>query len=167
MWSVSLFTSACAPELDWRVVSPPGAGVQLMLPCRPSTFAREIRLAGEPVSWTLWSCRAADATWALGYAELGRASSVPAALRDLRPEVAGNADSGSSTRLHWRVAGFTPQDEAGRWRWARQLADGRQIGGEMLTFASATAVYQASVVSSRIDAEAVEFFAASLQPARR
>jgi hypothetical protein len=164
---VSLFTAGCAPELDWRLVRPHGVGVQLMLPCRPSIFARSIRLADEAVTWTLWSCQAGDATWALGYAEFADPRSVPAALRELLASAASNRGQVSGTRLPWAAHGFTPHADTGHWRWAGRLADGRPASGDTLNFALGPTVFQASVVTGRLNVESTDFFVASLQPSPR
>jgi hypothetical protein len=163
--AVSVFTIGCAPDLDWRVVRPEGSAAQLMLPCRPSTFARAIRLAGEVVTWSLWSCRAAGATWALGYADLGDARSVPAALRELQAAAVAKVGPAPATQIPWRPTGFTPRAEAGRRRWAGQLAGGRRIEAETLHFTLAKRVFEATVVAEHLDPDAVEFFVASLQAA--
>ena len=163
--AVSVFTIGCAPGLDWRVVRPAGSGAQLMLPCRPSTFARPIRLGGQAVTWTLWTCRAAGATWALGFADLGDARSVPTALHELQAAAVAKMRSASARQIPWSTPGLTPRAEAGRRRWDGHLADGRRIGVETLHFTLATRVYEATVVAERLDPDAVEFFVASLQAA--
>ena len=44
--SLAAVLSACTPTYNWREVRPEGSGVVLMMPCKPDSHARRVRLAG-------------------------------------------------------------------------------------------------------------------------
>lgn len=61
--------AACQPALNWREVRLPGAGVGMM-PCKPDASRRQVPLGGHAVEIQLLTCNAADATFALAYAQV-------------------------------------------------------------------------------------------------
>ena len=70
---VVLFALACSPRFDWRDVRT-NDGAVASLPGRAQTVTRELDLAGQRVSMTIWSTGVGPTMFAVGSAQL------PAAL---------------------------------------------------------------------------------------
>ena len=151
-----MLVAACAPALDWRELVAAGTPVRVMLPCKPSVFARPVAMAGQSVQWTLLSCRAEGATWSLGFAELADPATLGRVSRSLAATEMG------AERLGWTGSGFTPHPDAGRWRWVRVAAEGQALRGETVVAVYARHVFRATVTAQQLDPEAVDFFFASL-----
>jgi hypothetical protein len=85
--ALALVAAGCSPELDWRELrSEPGRFVAA-LPGRPIFEERE--LSGEPgVVMHLWSARAGDAVYGIGYAD--RASTDRSLVERTRDTLAAN-----------------------------------------------------------------------------
>jgi hypothetical protein len=154
---------ACSPALNWRDVRPEGAGLSAQLPCKGSTYARTMSLAGAPVAWQLVACSAAGQTWALGYAQLGDPGAASAALRALRDGAQVNLAAQLVATSAWAPPGATPNDLAARTRLQGKLPDGRAVVEELAVFTRGLWVYQASVLGADIAPEAAEQFFASLR----
>lgn len=59
-----LSMSACSPALDWRDARLAGAGLSMLLPCKPQVQGRSVEVQGQPWSATLMACDAAGMTFA-------------------------------------------------------------------------------------------------------
>ncbi|MFM8929146.1 MAG: hypothetical protein ACKOJ7_06345 [Betaproteobacteria bacterium] len=59
-----LSMSACSPALDWRDARLAGAGLLMLLPCKPQVQDRSVEVQGQPWSATLMACDAAGMTFA-------------------------------------------------------------------------------------------------------
>ncbi|HEY6134789.1 MAG TPA: hypothetical protein VIW70_12475 [Rubrivivax sp.] len=158
-----LLLAACAPALDWREIRPDASGVTLMLPCRPSSHARDVILAGAPARLTLYACNASGMTWALAYVNLEDPSRVRAALRELRAAAAANLGAGTELPFDWVLAGATPHADSGRFELRGHLPGGKAVREQVAVYARGTTVYQATVVGEVLDPEAVEVFFAGLR----
>ena len=71
---------ACSPTFDWRETRPDGA-LQVLFPCRPTTLARRVQLAGRYESMQLTSCSAGDLTFGVGRVEADDPERVPGVMR--------------------------------------------------------------------------------------
>lgn len=153
---------ACTPALNWREVRPPGAGVGVQLPCKPSVFARDLVLQGVTVRWHLLSCSAEGLTWALAYGELSDPALVAPALQTLHAAAQRNLGAETAVSVFWSPPGATPNVHAKRVRMRGNFPDGRPVVEELAVFARGTSVYQASVLGPEVAPEAAEVFFASL-----
>lgn len=149
---------ACSPTLDWREVRPEGSGVVALFPCKPSTDARMVKLAGASVRMQLTACSAGDATWALADMDVVDPSRVTASLAALRAASVANLGAPAQVVGLMRLDGMTPNPQSERVR-----IQGKQPGGEPITlqsgfFTKGTRVFQATVVGTRPDAEAIANF---------
>jgi hypothetical protein len=154
---------ACSPPDDWREWLPDDSGLHVQTPCKPSTQAREVVLAGSPRRMTLHTCRAVEHLYGVAWVDVGTPAQVDSALRELASAARGNvgaADAGRAMTLG--VAGATPQPGAGRWQWSGRLPDGRDVQQQGAVFSRGTRVYQASVVASSLDGAGADRFFASL-----
>jgi hypothetical protein len=155
---------ACTPDLNWREVRPEGTGLAVLLPCRPAGHARQLNLAGIAVEMSLFACTAGGATYAVGSADVGYPHLVGRALEELATAAARNITAaGPQSVASVNVSGMTPQPRAARWALAGQLSDGRRVQEHVAVFARGSRIYQATVVGTQIDAEAVESFFGSLR----
>ena len=156
--------AACTPVLDWRDVRPEGAGLLALFPCKPSSHARRLPLAGVGVEMTLFACTAGGATYAVGFADLGEAQRVGPALDEMAEAAARNIGAtGARPAVPLRIDGATPHAQTGRWRLHGQLADGQRVEEQVAVFARGTKVFQATVVGARLDAHAIETFFGALR----
>lgn len=161
--SLAAILSACTPTYNWREVRPEGSGVVLMMPCKPDSHARRVRLAGGDVRLTLHACSTGEVTWALAEADLGDPTRVGPALAELRRAAADNLGADRETPLPLAVDGATPNPASGRLALQGQLPDGRPVHEQVAVFTRGTRVYQATCVGAQLPAEAVETFFAGLK----
>jgi hypothetical protein len=151
--ALALAAIACVPELDWREVRSAEGGFVAILPGRARLEERE--LSGRPgMVMHLWSARAGDAVYGVGYADApGADVSLVIRTRDaLVANVAGRivADreiaSGPARGHEFTVEG------AQTTLIARVLVSGRRL-------------YQVALIGrpGRIDASAVETFFSSFR----
>jgi hypothetical protein len=154
---------ACAPALDWREVRPAGSGIALLMPCKPDSHARQVRLGPDTVRLELHACSAAGATWAVAFADLGDPARVGPALLELRSAAARNLTATEPQPLPLKVEGATPNPASQRAQWLGRMPDGRAVTEQVAVFAKGTRVYQAIALGDKLDAEAADSFFASLR----
>jgi hypothetical protein len=156
---------ACAPALDWRDVRPEGSGATVLFPCKPDSHARKVALGAHEVRLALYACTAAGATWALAYADMADPVRVSPALRELQASAARNLDATEASPLALKVEGATPNPYSQRVQIQGVFRDGRGVTEQLAVFANGTRVFQATVVSEKLDAEAAEIFFSALRVA--
>ncbi|MBL0728459.1 hypothetical protein [Piscinibacter sp. HJYY11] len=155
---VGSMLTGCAPSLDWREIRPEDSDAIAMFPCKPTTDARMVNLAGARVRMVLVACRAGDATWALAFADVGDPAKVTPALLDLRASNAGNLNGTPAVTGQMRLAGMSPNPQAERVHVQGRLPAGDAVVLESGFFARGTRVYQATVMGKAIDADALAMF---------
>lgn len=158
-----LACAACSAALDWREVRPSGSDLVALFPCKPASHARQVALAGAPVRTTLYACSTGGATWAISFADVQDPARVAPALVALRQAAAGNVGAAVGKSLDLRVAGATPNPEAGRSVLNGRYPDGRVVQMQSAVFARGTVVYQATALGERLDADALDTFYSSLR----
>lgn len=155
--------SACTPALNWRDVRPPDSAAQALFPCKPEHHTRRVMLAGAELAMHLSSCTAADNIYALGYVDVGQADRVTPVLQALREAAAGNMGVATTVQGALVVPGMTPHPLAQRLLWQGHRTDGSSMVMQAAFFTQGTQVYQATVVGSQLDREAVDTFLAGLR----
>jgi hypothetical protein len=155
--------AGCSPTFDWREVRPEGSGAMLMLPCKPSSQSRRVRLAGEVVELTLVSCRTGGVTWALAFADVLDPARVGPALRALGQAAADNLGAAPGEPLPVQVQGATPHPDSMRRVLSGQLPDGQPVQEQVAVFSKGTRVFQASCVGAQLPPAAAETFFGGLQ----
>lgn len=159
--------AGCSPALDWRELRPEGgAGLTVQMPCKASSHARMLALAGAPVRTTLYACSTADVTWGVAIADVQDPARVGPALGELKAAAAGNLAAGPPRPLAGVVAGATPNPQAGRIALDGHYPGGRTAQMQVAVFARGTWVVQATVLGERLDTDAADNFFASLRIAR-
>lgn len=130
--------------MDWREFRVADTSVQVAMPCRPATQARELPLAGRTVRLVLLACTESGQTFAVAWADLGDPAAVGAALRALAAGAAANLQATPAAAASAAVAGMTPHDAAVHWRLAGRRPDGQALAAEVVVFAHGTRVFQAT-----------------------
>lgn len=160
---ILLAVAGCAPELNWREVRPADSGAVVLFPCKPSSRARQVTLAGALVRLELHACTAGGMTWALAFADVGDPALVAPALQELGRSAAANLAAAASDGRPLQVAGSTPNPSSRSFDLSGKSPDGRSLREQLAVFSKGTRVYQATVLGERIDAEASAAFFASLR----
>jgi hypothetical protein len=166
MWAAvvgSALLVACAPALDWRVVTAEGTALKAELPCRPARHAREILLDGTRLEMQLLSCQAQDATWAVAWVRDVDVRQLPSLLSAWQVAASRNVGASSGQPQPLRVGGATPQPGSGRWRNEGRRPDGSAVVQDLAVFAHGTTLFQAMVLTSRPDPAAADHFMESLR----
>jgi hypothetical protein len=158
--------AACSPGLDWREFEPERSGVVASFPCRPDHHSRTVPLAGNSVRMEMFVCSAAGTTFALTFADVADPAAVTPALAELKSLAGGNIGAASTSASATQVPGMTPNAEAARIAVTGRRPDGEVIEQQAVVFAKGLRVYQASVVGSRIPAEAAGTFLGAPRLAR-
>jgi hypothetical protein len=134
-----------------------------MLPCKPASHARKVRLAGAETELTLYACTAGGVTWAIAFADLGDPARVGPALQELRDAALANLGASASQTLALKVEGATPNPVSTRMSLQGKLPDGQAVQEEVAVFTRGTRVYQATCIGEHLPADGVETFFASLR----
>jgi len=87
---LALVLSACDPHYNWRDYRSKDAPYSVLLPGKPATHARDVRLGELPVRITMTAAEVDDVVFAVGSAELTDAAQAPAALLAMQTALARN-----------------------------------------------------------------------------
>lgn len=155
--------AACTPALNWRVWRVEGTPLTAVLPCKPSTYARLLPLAGAQTTLHLNACSTDTATWGVSHAELVEPARIDPALRALLTAAAANVGVAAAAAAPWAPPGATPAQGAARARVGGHLPDGRATTVHVAVFAFGTQVFQATAIGHQIDSEALDTFFAGLR----
>jgi hypothetical protein len=154
----------CSPALEWREVRPPGSSAQALFPCKPSSHARTVTLAGAAVEMSLYACAASQVSYALAFTDMLDPALVTPALDELARAAGANLQvTQPAASAPLAVPGMTPNARAASWTLSGRLPDGRPVQEQLALFAYGTRVYQATAVGERLDAAAWESFLAGLK----
>lgn len=154
---------ACSPALNWREIRPPDSPVTAMFPCKPDHHSRRVTVAGAELSMQLSSCTASDNVYALSRIDAGRAGRVTPVLEALRQVAAENVGGPPTVKGVQPVPGMAPHPLAQRLGWSGTRPDGSTIAAQATFFTQGTQVYQATVVGTRLDADAADTFFSGLK----
>lgn len=162
---VAVALMACSPVLDWREARP-AEGLSVLFPCKPDQFTRQVPIAGAPQAMTLWSCSAGDLTFAVSRVEAAEPARVPVLLQALRTALSANL--GGKTAAEMRVEeaavpGATPHPLSQRLVLRGRRDDGTSIEAQGQFFCHGMRVFQATVIGSRLEPQALETFFSSLK----
>lgn len=155
--------AGCTPALNWREARTEDGNLVAMFPCRPDRHERVVSLRETTASMRLLVCAAEGTTFALGWLEVAGPGTVTATLETLRAAMVGNL---GGTQVHvapWALSGMTANALAARLSVQGRMPDGKAVVQEAAFFARGSRVYQASVISPRIDRDAAEMFFSGLK----
>ncbi len=153
----------CAPALNWREVRPEGSGVVVLLPCKPSSYARNVKLAGGEVQLSLQVCSSDGLTWALAFADLADPARVPGALAALRQAAMANLGAATAAELPVVVAGAPASPAPLRFEISGQMPDGTRVLEQVALFSQGTRVFQATVLGPHLPAQEMDTFFGGLR----
>jgi len=155
--------AACAPTLDWRQVRPENSGLELLMPCKPDSQARDVRLVSVQVRLVLYACTAGGVTWGVAFADIGDPAKVGEALDELRASATKNLGAGAAAPLPLKIGGATPNPASQRVQFQGRMPDGRAVTEQTAVFAKGTRVFQAVALGQTLEPEAVGTFFGSLR----
>lgn len=159
----TVLLTACSPKYDWRDVRGTATPFQVLLPAKPSIYARPVNLGGIQANMTMTAAEVDDVTFAVGSAELPDAAQAQAALLVMKDTLVKNiggvirhekSQLGASKSTIDLDAGAAPGKghKDARAMHARFVANGRRV-------------YQAIVVGPEksIKQESVDMFLTSFK----
>lgn len=185
--TLSLLTTGCSPDLNWREVHPASAdGLKALFPCKPDVHERLVPWPGVPsgVTMKMLSCQTEAGTWALSYVNLPDVALLVPSMHELTMSMrrnlgaaaalAGNGPAVSEQDMGpVSVPGMTPMAQARAWRFQAQRPDGlgRPLEMEVRSwhFSHGMTIFQASVwrpidaVKSQSGEDVAEAFFRGLQ----
>lgn len=157
-----LALSGCSPTFDWREARP-ADGLTLLFPCRPAEATRVVAIAGARETMSLWSCSAGDITFAVSRVDVADPARVGPLMGALRDALVGNVAASSPQVIAATVPGATSHPLAQRLVLRGQRADGTPLEVHGQFFSQGLRVFQATVVGSRLDPQALDLFFSSLK----
>jgi hypothetical protein len=161
-WAV-LALAACAPAFDWRSVSPAGLGITLAFPCRPLSQTRHINLGGKRLEMTMHVCTAEGITFALSSVDADDVRAANNLMAELSTSAMRNLSAERTAGVSVQVPGMTPHEQAMRYLLSGRFPNGEAVTEHMAVFARGSRLYQAIVVGTRPDAQAVQPFFDSIR----
>lgn len=87
---LALLLSACDPHYNWRDYRSKDAPYSVLLPGKPATHTRDVRLGELPVRMTMTAAEVDDVVFAVGSAELTDAAQAQPALLAMQTALARN-----------------------------------------------------------------------------
>ena len=159
----TVLLSACSPTFDWREARFEGSTLVAMFPCRPDHQERPIELAGRRTTMQMSVCATGGATFAVSVVDLSDPALAAAAQQQLRTVAVANVKGDAPQAVPWRLAGTTPNSETTRLSIRGRLPDGAAVVEHAAFFTQGLKVYQASVIGSAPNPEALETFFAGLK----
>jgi hypothetical protein len=155
--------SGCTPEYNWRELRPDDAHWIALLPARPATATRDIRLGDVAVTMTMHGAKVRDTAFTVAEAPLPAAGDAAAALAVMRQALVRNIEGKELASAQvvvpvvaasGRQAGAAPGlsvEAAGTIRGKPALMQARLV-------AHAGRAYQALVVGTDLDPEQAKTF---------
>jgi len=98
---------ACSPKFNWREVRSKDAPYSVLLPAKPSTFARPIDLDGTPLTMTMTAAKVDDTVFAVGSAVVPDAAKAQAALTAMKTALVKNINGTVRAEKATAAAGGT------------------------------------------------------------
>lgn len=86
----ALAMAGCSPKYDWREVRGADAPFTVLLPAKPTTFARPINLDGAQVTMAMTAAEIDGVTFAVGSVQLPDAAAAQAALIKMKTALVKN-----------------------------------------------------------------------------
>jgi hypothetical protein len=102
--AVLAITAGCYPALDWREVTSTEGGFVVLLPARPGSDTRNVRIGERSLSMTMLSVRVDAYLYGAGYAKLNEAIDAPGQaklLEDAQRALLANFGANSSAPVRY------------------------------------------------------------------
>ena len=153
-----LACAACTPTWDWRSVPLPGTQLVTELPCRPSRFQRDVKVAGVTLKLFMLSCETGGVTYGVATADVVDPARVDGVLFGLRDSAAAAIRSSGSPARALNLRGVTPFNGNYSAHLHGQRPDGETVDEAIRVFARGTRVFQASAVGATLPEAALKPF---------
>ena len=150
--------AACTPTWDWRSVPLPGTQLVTELPCRPSRFQRDVKVAGVALKLFMLSCETGGVTYGVATADVVDPARVDDVLFGLRDSAAAAIRSSGSPAGALNLRGVTPFNGNYSAHLHGQRPDGETVDEAIRVFARGTRVFQASAVGATLPEAALKPF---------
>jgi hypothetical protein len=108
---LALALAACSPSLNWREVRGSDAPYVVLLPAKPSSFARTIDLGGIKVEMSMTAAEVDDVNFAVAHAKVADASQRQAALAAMQAAMLRNIGSAQHSEKPVMLKGGVPATE--------------------------------------------------------
>lgn len=149
---------ACSPALDWRETRPPGLGLVVNFPCRATTHARKLSVAGRNVEMVMHACSEHGMTFSISMLDATEPALVGpmlAALGDAAvTNIAGKVESDEPAS----VPGMTPHPRARHQVISGRLPDGRRVTEHLVLFSRGVRLYQAAHIGDKAQVDVAQRF---------
>ena len=106
-----LAMSACSPALNWREVRGNDAPYTVLLPAKPTTFARPVNLGGIQVEMSMTAAEVDDMNFAVASAKIADAAQRQAALAAMQTAMLRNIGSAQHSEKAVTLKGGVPATE--------------------------------------------------------
>ncbi len=106
-----LALAACSPALNWREVQGGDAPYVVLLPAKPSSFARPVDLGGIKVEMHMTAAEVDDVNFAVASAKIADPAQRPAALAAMQAAMLRNIGSDKHTEKAVMLKGGVPATE--------------------------------------------------------
>ncbi|CAM3536029.1 hypothetical protein [Paracidovorax anthurii] len=141
--AATLSLAGCSPSLDWRTVDLEGAGLGVMLPCKPDRAVRTVAWDGRSMELAMAGCDADGATFAVSHMVLqgeAGAAQADAALGRWHEAVRGRMQASADAAAPFTLPGALalPQSVRAEIHGVRP-GDGRAVVAHAVWFARAEA----------------------------
>ena len=161
---ITLLVAACSPVYNWREVSLSGAGLKLLLPCKPDQGHRTMSLTGQELEMQITGCETGSALFAIAHVDLADSGKTEAAMKQWKAAMLRNMQAQESAQL----PGFTTQGASTQPPPVRLTAQGRRQDGSAVAaqgvwFARGAHLYHAVVYADRLNQEAVDTFFSGIE----
>ena len=150
--------AACTPTWEWRSVPLPGTQLVTELPCRPSRFQRDVKVAGVTLKLFMLSCETGGVTYGVATADVVDPALVDRVLFGLRDSTAAAIRSSGSPAGALNLRGITPFNGNYSAHLHGQRPDGEAVDEAVRVFARGTRVFQASAVGATLPEAALKPF---------
>ena len=150
--------AACSPTFDWREVRIPSTTLKVLLPCKPQSGSRRVRMGPLPVELQVTGCEAGGATFAVLHADLGDPARVDEALANWNKASLATMKARAARVRPFALPGTTASTSSVRVSASGTDATGGPVQQEAAFFARGTSIFQAVVFSPEPRPQAIQPF---------
>jgi len=162
VYACAVLVAACSPTYNWRELPMPGGQAVASFPCKPSRETRRVSLAGTAVEMTVLACSTDGVMFAIGTADVADPALVGPALAALQQAAVANV-AGRAEPVPFSMAGATPHPQAGAWRVAGRMPDGRAVQEQVAVFSKGTRAYQLTMIAPALPPEPLQTFMSGIR----
>lgn len=169
VWLVLGALLGCSPRLNWRTVTPSGAMLEVLLPCKPESAKRAVDWVGPEVALAVTGCKVDGFLFAVSYMDLMDERQVAPVLTQWQASVRASAGPQATvTSARFVPAGAVDIPLSVRLALQGMGVDGKPVQAQAVWFvrkadAARVRVYHALALGPSEGAEAAETMFGSLK----